>query len=193
MGKNKSTRKSPTPPRGWVERPTPDLEITPPSQWKKPRIEGEVVTLPSGNVVRCARPGLDAFMEMGMVPNTLIPSIDASLSQAITPEKAMQEIASDVNALQETARFMDDVTMHCVVEPEVLPVPEDDDAGQPGERETDVLYIDKIDIEDKTFIFQFAVGGTRSVERFRQLKITDMAALAVEPLFDKSAESADED
>ena len=39
--------------------------------------------------------------------------------------------------------------------------------GVPEAEAEDVLWSDEVDIEDKMFIFQYAVGGTRDLERFR--------------------------
>ena len=49
-----------------------------------------------------------------------------------------------------------------------------EDSGHPNfhvfmedERDPDQLYADEVDMEDKNFVFQFAVGGTADVKRFR--------------------------
>ena len=41
------------------------------------------------------------------------------------------------------------------------------EADDPNYREEPPIYTDEIDIDDKTFIFNFVVGGTRDVESFR--------------------------
>jgi hypothetical protein len=55
----------------------------------------------------------------------------------------------------------DNVTIYCVVEPMVNPLPAD------GVRNDDLLYVDEIDLEDKLFILNFGVGGSRDLEAFR--------------------------
>jgi len=37
-----------------------------------------------------------------------------------------------------------------------------------AERDPDILYADQVDMDDKLFIFQWALGGTRDLERFRE-------------------------
>lgn len=42
------------------------------------------------------------------------------------------------------------------------------EATDPEDRDPDFLYCAEIDFMDKMYIFQYAVGGTRDLERFRQ-------------------------
>lgn len=46
-----------------------------------------------------------------------------------------------------------------------------------GERKPGVLYADRVDMEDKLFIMQFTLGGTRDLERFRQQQRSGMASI----------------
>ena len=58
-----------------------------------------------------------------------------------------------------------------VVEPPVSPIPPEVEVNgvlSPGLRDPDVLYVDEVDIEDRMFILNFALGGTRNLERFRE-------------------------
>lgn len=177
MGKKQGGRQN--------ERPDRQLTVTSPKQWKKTDPEGVLVELPSGNVVRCKRPGMQKFVELGMVPNALIPIVDTALKDHLPPK--IDDVINDQSLLEATNVFMDDVFLHCVVEPEVLPVPIPDEEGDVPEREEDVLYIDEVEMEDRVFVFQFSVGGTRSVQRFRQLQVTDMAVVAAEQLAEDEA------
>lgn len=101
----------------------------------------------------------------------------------IDPEM-MEKFMKEENAIENIFRAFDRVTAMCVIEPKCLwhlrpKINEDgsdvlDDSGKPiyeeipeKERDEDILYTDEIDIDDKTFIFNFVVGGTRDVEQFR--------------------------
>jgi len=44
-------------------------------------------------------------------------------------------------------------------------------------RQDDLVYADMIDIEDKMFIFNFAVGGTRDVEQFRAGSLQSLGSM----------------
>lgn len=57
--------------------------------------------------------------------------------------------------------------------------------GSPGthkfredERDPELLYVDEVSIEDRVFIMNFAVGGTRDLERFRGEHAESMAGMA---------------
>lgn len=39
---------------------------------------------------------------------------------------------------------------------------------QIGERDPNVLYVDQVSMEDKVFVFQWALGGTSNLEQFRK-------------------------
>ncbi len=73
----------------------------------------------------------------------------------------MDELTPD--RMMEIMDTMDAVIIHMVVEPKIYPVPDNEE-----NRDEDLLYIDEVNEEDKTFIWQYAVGGTRDVEKFRQ-------------------------
>lgn len=97
----------------------------------------------------------------------------------------LQKFMQGENAVADIFQSFDRITEMCVVQPEVRwhmrrIVDED---GHPvmdknekftyekipyAERADDVLYTDDVDMEDKTFIFNFVVGGTRDIATFRQ-------------------------
>lgn len=47
-----------------------------------------------------------------------------------------------------------------------------------GEREPNVLYVDMVTMEDKLFVFQWALGGTSDLEQFRQELGANVESLA---------------
>lgn len=159
------------------ERPDTELQVTSPSAWKTPEAAGDLLELPSGNVVRCIRPGMQGFIEIGIVPNPLLPIVDQSLKE----HKLMtvDEIIDDQSTLLAAAEFTDNVVMHCVTSPKIYPTP-DVEKDEPWEEGR--LYLSQVTEEDKVFIFQFSVGGTRSVQRFRESQAADVATLAAEQL-----------
>lgn len=139
--------------------------------WKRKR--GEELDLPSGNVALVKRPGMEAFLTEGLIPDSLMPLVNQAIStgKGLPPEK-LNEMAKDPNFVTEMMDSMDRVLTKVVVEPKVLwhkrldgetlvIIPEE-------ERDEDYVYSDDVDFEDKSFIFNYAVGGTRDLERFRE-------------------------
>ena len=151
--------------------------------WK--RNKGEDLLLPSGNTAFVKRPGPTAFLTQGLLPDSLTPIVQDAINtgKGIKKEK-MSELTSSQEGIASMLDAMDRVLVSVVVEPKVLyhrrPVTDED--GEPvlnngkevfedipeDDRDDDLLYSDDVDIEDKMFVFNFAVGGTRDLERFRE-------------------------
>lgn len=165
-----------------VQAQRKSLKVTEASQWKSSKnVEGMPLEVPSGNVALVRPVGLEAFLNKGLIPNSLR---DIAM-QAITGKKVPDLKMSELNEEQilNMIKLFDDVTVFCVIKPEVAPVPvwtEEDveegfctseEVGQEiplGQRPEGPLYVDVVDLEDKMFLFQFACGGTRTVESFRE-------------------------
>lgn len=129
------------------------------TQWKK-QAQGVPVEVPSGNTALVRNVGMQVFLKQGIVPNSLM----AIVKQAISGKKIelnVEEITEQ--QLSDMVDLFDAVTLYVVVEPKVYPAPAQDE-----ERESGKLYVDEVDFEDKQFIFQWAVGGTRDLEKFRE-------------------------
>ena len=69
---------------------------------------------------------------------------------------------------------LDRITTSCVVQPEIKMTPND-----PTSRVAGVVYADQVEMEDKLFLFQFVVGGTRDLERFRKESDDALGSLSV--------------
>lgn len=140
---------------------------TPASQWKKADQTGqpEPLEMPSGNTALVQRPGVQAFLVQGLIPNSLMSIIQKAMKSNKEPDfdKAFQEMMDDPTKLADVFSLADAVTVATVVEPRVLPVP-----PKGEDRDPDLLYVDQVDLEDKLFILNYAVGGTRDLERFRE-------------------------
>jgi len=129
----------------------------------KTQAKGHPLEVRSGNVALVRRPGIQVFIKSGMVPNSLMPIIQKALAAG---EKAkdldFSEIAEDAKKLEDVLDLVDKVTCYCVIEPKVLPVPENVE-----DRDEEALYVDEVNFDDKVFIYQYAVGGTADLESFR--------------------------
>jgi hypothetical protein len=157
--------------------------VTPVSEWKGKKT-AEPLDLPSGNTCLVQVVGAQAFLRAGAIPNSLLPMVTGALEEAqkgkkstLDPNKIMEEVAKDPEKLAEIFGMADAVTVMTVIEPRVQPVPVADESGVVPERDPDTLYVDDVDDEDKFFIMQFAMGGSRDLERFRNELAANVDAL----------------
>lgn len=140
-----------------------------PNAWISGGIGGmEDLTVPSGQTCLVRRPGMEGLMKAGILHN-----VD-SLSQVVnekhlqrvdgkaTGEINMSSLMEDQDGMDQVMTVVDKVICHCLVKPEVHRTPNDATRRVPG-----VVYADMIDLVDKMHIFNFVVGGTRDLERFR--------------------------
>ena len=86
---------------------------------------------------------------------------NAARAAEVDTEKLLKEALKDPEKLKELVATVDSIVLATVVKPELHEVPEDGDERIPGK-----VYIDTVDINDKTFIMQYAFGGTRAAARF---------------------------
>lgn len=185
-------------------------------EWKKDSplsLGGHDLPLPSGKVCRVRRPGMDVFLQLGMIPNSLREAISVAASGEVSPddkklqaklEKAAQEAMSNPDKLMEMMRMADDVAVYCVVAPSLtsnrwqrIDVLEgrcdNEDVGDviPFDKRDDAkLYPEEVDAEDKWFIFEYVVGGTKDLERFRGQKAAGVGAVRPRKAVQKSASRA---
>jgi hypothetical protein len=123
---------------------------------------------------------MQVFMSEGVIPNGLMPIIQEAMKAGEAPDpEVIAPMMEDPAKLQEILDLADSVAMYCFIEPKLHPLPYDpedlDEQGAPkfippgdDRRNDNLLYIDEVDLNDKLFIFQFAVGGTARLEQFRQ-------------------------
>lgn len=127
------------------------------------------VEVPSGNVALVRRKGMQAFLKKGMIPNSLMPIVQKAIKSGDFDMKEGLENL-DEKMLQDIMDMYDTVVVECVVQPKVTAVPTDDEGNALpyDQREEGLLYVDEVDFEDKVFLFQWVVGGTKDLEQFRQ-------------------------
>lgn len=150
-------------------------EITPASQWKSSKSHGVAQTtlkVPSGNtcLVRMISP--EDFLSSGDIPDVLAPIVnDAIRESSGKPPSSVAKDVIDASSIAEMMAMVDGVILMAVIEPVVSKAPIE------GERDEELLYVDQIDLEDKMFIMQFVLGGTRDLERFRSQQEAAMAGM----------------
>lgn len=130
--------------------------------------------LPSGFTALVKVPGLSILLSEGLIADTLTPMAEAAVQRGKgrpqgPSDDELAELARDPEKISKALDTFDKVLVYCVVEPPVTYYKYDDDTVIPEEdRDEDVLYSDEVDLEDKMFIFNVCVGGTRDLESFRK-------------------------
>lgn len=138
------------------------------------------VSVPSGNVARLRRPGMDTFIKLGMIPNSMMSIIQRNITKAQRgqePDEAsvaaeLAKLIEDPEKIADILGLADKVLCYCAVEPKVSMPPDD-----PDERDNDVLYADEVDMDDKMFIFSWAVGGAEDLASFRSGQAAGVGAV----------------
>lgn len=152
----------------------------------------EDVTVPSGQTCQCRRPGMQGLIAKGILDKMDILTAtvnDKHISRVKKGKAAAEQIVDDPAKLLEVLDSIDKVLCYIVVQPALSRpvVEEQDDDGntverpiEDDEREEGVVYTDRIDVEDKMFLFNFAVGGTRDVATFRQQSQAVVGSLGIQ-------------
>lgn len=177
-------------------------EVSPVSDWKAGA--GTDLTVPSGLTCKARKPGgMDMFIRNGVVPNSLLPIVKKALADATDGSKKevvldsaalMSQVLDDPQMLADMMSMQDDVVIATVMIPTIHPAPrwteEDVASGRCkkeavgsvvpyADRDQSKVWIDTdIDPVDKQFIYQWAVGGTRDLERFREQQASTVATLS---------------
>lgn len=168
--------------------------VTSASDWKKNSKTGKTndLELPSGNVAKVKNVQITELLEKGVLPDSLeqliakkISAADGTKTEIKAPDAAETEKAlANPKELAKLMLAVDRITAMAVVEPQVLlgkvnvndgltdakgePLTEKWEDIPDEDRDEDALYADEVDLEDKMFIFQYTVGGTKDVESFRE-------------------------
>lgn len=156
--------------------------------------EPEFTTLPSGQTCWIRRIGIEGMIEAGLLSegDSLMAIVDERhikrarnnagknpQVQEVADEQMARNLMRDPKMLAKIIFFVDQTLPVVVVEPTVrshfrilqpsnVPGELPDTVMIPAkEREPGAVYTDQIGLEDKMFIFQLCVGGTRDIETFR--------------------------
>jgi hypothetical protein len=155
---------------------------TPAKEWKKRTKEGLYVRVPSGNTAYIRTPGMEVFLERGLIPNALLPLITDSLNRGGPPkDEDLAGLLKDQEKLQEIIDLANGITVYCCIDPVVEPIPLYDDGSiipiGSSDRDEDLLYVDEVDFNDKMFILGVATGGIEALERFREEQGLDVGVV----------------
>ncbi|MGE3487451.1 MAG: hypothetical protein AB7L09_22245 [Nitrospira sp.] len=160
--------------------------------WGKPQYED--LEVPSGQLCQVRLPGVQQMIAAGVIDSadTLTTLVDQKHIKRVqgraagkAPEKQIdpQSLMRDPENLKKLFAVIDRVCIHMVVQPTVVSCLRDVDGEQeviPLEDRTDgVIYSDQIDMLDKMFIFQYAVGGGTDLDSFRKQFGEAVGSLAI--------------
>lgn len=133
------------------------------------------------NVCRVRRPGvqgliaagvLDSFDSLtGLVQSEHLDRVDGKNDRKKDTKEEMALLKDQKENIMKALALVDKVVLYCVVEPKLLPVSD-------GERDDEKLYVDDVDLDDRMFILQFALGGSSDLETFRKGTAESVASVA---------------
>jgi len=133
--------------------------------------------LPSGNTCLAIRPGAQGLIKLGLLDSLdqLTGIVQREHIDSKDPKKQLQAavntMAANPKELVEGLEMVDKAIAHIVQQPRVY-LDEYEDDGEGGKvalpRDPERVYADEVDLEDKMFIFQWAVGGTADLASFRK-------------------------
>lgn len=135
------------------------------------------------NVCLVRRPGPQGLVKMGLLDS--LDSLTGIVASKIlevergngvgssrpSPE-GMKALAENKENLATALDVIDRIIVGVVIKPAVLPVPTTEE-----ERDEDALYVDEVDLEDKVFIMDYAVGGAGDWASFRERAAANVAAM----------------
>lgn len=133
--------------------------------------------LPSGNTCLAIRPGPQGLIKAGLLDSLdqLTATVQSEHIDSKDPKKALkagvENLKADPKKLIEGLDMVDRAVAYIVQEPKIWMDEYEPDGITPKPRQKDRIYADMVDLEDRMFIFQWAVGGSSDLDRFRQESI----------------------
>lgn len=144
--------------------------------------------LPSGEMCQVKRPGVQGLLKAGVLHSmdalTAIVQQDTIPAAEGKPKVDAQKIMDDPEKFNTMMETVDKIVMHVVTDPKLVPnavsqamIDADGseltsaDLGrelEPEERDPELVYIDYVDMMDRMFIMNFAVGGSADLVQFRK-------------------------
>lgn len=158
-----------------------------PTVWGSEDSSGSLVdlTVPSGQTVLAQRAGPEGLMTAGLLDDldvlaTVLPKVMGGKTKV--KDFDATQVLKNPAMMKQAVSLLDRVTCYVVVKPEITPEPED-----PRLKERGKIYPSSISLEDKSFLFNWAVGGTRDLSRFREQYAESVAGVeSVEDVEDET-------
>lgn len=151
--------------------------------WGKPVFQD--LEVPSGQMCQVRLPGVQAMISAGVLESadTLSTLVDQKHIKRVQgrgkkePEIDTKALLKDAGNMTRVFEMCDRVAEYMVVQPVLrrpIRVVEQADGKRVEEplpasdREDGVIYTDMVDLQDKMYIFSYAVGGDTDLESFRE-------------------------
>lgn len=156
------------------------------SGWKSPFHD---LDLPSGERCQVKRPGVQGLIKAGVLQS--MDALTAIVQTEVIPRAEGKPVTAAETIMKDPAKFtemletVDKIVLHVVTQPKLLSdkvaVMDEDDIqvidadGKPlfrditdEERDPEAVYIDYVDLMDRMYIMNFAVGGSADLVDFRE-------------------------
>lgn len=141
------------------------MRVTPAAQWRKARLEGHVVRLPSDNVVRMRQVPMDLLILGGKIPDILTPVA----AKALWVDTDAESLGNEADLAKGFMELMNLIVPLALVEPRMVAEPKADDEIAPED----------MDFNDRLAVFQLATQPVEVLRSFREQQARD-----VEPVRD---------
>lgn len=135
------------------------------------------LTVPSGQLCQVRRPGVEGLVRVGLLKQTdaLTSIVENKHIKRVKGQKEVdvKSLMGDAESLVKVMGVVDKIVAYVVVQPELriptMTTPDGEEVPiNDADRQSNVIYTDMIDLEDRMFIFQYAVGGSKDIAAFRR-------------------------
>lgn len=150
---------------GETKRPTRGID------WRKPREEGFLLALPSGNSATIRPVALDVLLRQGKIPDLLTPLVAKMIYEGVDTDELDKLLSVEKLAEQsdEMLALIDAICAAAFLEPRIVEQPQAEDE----------IAIEDVELADRGTVFSLAVLPANDLRRFLQRQ-----ASAVEPVPD---------
>jgi hypothetical protein len=146
--------------------------------WRKPREEGFVLALPSGNSARIRPVALDVLLRNGEIPDLLTPFVAQMVYSGVDTDELDKLLSPEKLTEQSTEMLglIDAVVTAAFVDPRIVAEPQADD---------EISIVD-VELADRGTVFSLAVLPANDLRRFLERQ-----EASVEPVPDSDGDGAE--
>jgi hypothetical protein len=137
--------------------------------WRKPREEGFVLALPSGNSARIRPVALDVLLRNGEIPDLLTPFVAQMVYSGVDTDELDKLLSPEVLTEQSTEMLglIDAVVTAAFVEPRIVAEPQADDE----------ISIADVELADRGTVFSLAVLPANDLRRFLERQAASVESI----------------
>lgn len=135
-------------------------QVTTGREWRKQREEGELETLPSGNVARLRKLSLSSLLKRGKIPDPL----SGMVQRMMTGQK---EVADTWEAFQGMLGLLEFICREAFLEPRIVDEPQADDE----------ISMEDVDFDDRLYVLDKVQKEITLLTPFRPKPAGDVEAL----------------